>query len=389
MVKKSAEDSAHKPESDAMLNAKRLAKEHKREKRTAADAKEEFLRALVAVRYPLNKDGLWTEDVTNSELVNQLELDNPMQLKRLINKARESGYVKLSFGNIPPSQKNDPLRDMLVLASVPSEPDYKQLLPKIGQLAAREFDRIYTEEHPKRFAIGAGASMRQFVNHMEKRSRSLVITPTNLAIRTPVAEVYDSSYLAAVVHWNCPELSTAYTCSLPPFPEDPGNPKAAQKDAAEMHMDLMKRNKTVRDVFKQSMSPDVAFLGAVHFHENSQTLDRVYKKVGLTYDKIAEFGAIGDMNFCLFDSEGNDLTPAIAEKHLGIKTPSEHPCHPFIAGLSLAHFKGLVQAGKKVILVCGGDHKVPVMKALIKGKVINGIITDDGSLARLRAELSE
>lgn len=291
------------------------------------------------------------------------------------------------------SEKLRELYGLVELIVVPSNADERpsqdQQFSNLGKAAARLFEHILARRtRYLTIGIGGGQTMHELVAHLPRLKDPFTIVATNFATRAPVDKTYDSSYLAMQVHWQSIACK-ANICSLPPLPDDDS------KSAVRMHQSTFVSNGAVRQIFEESKQPDVVFVGVGDFNRTSLVIERVYRHLGLDADSLNEFRPLGDINLCIFDKEGNDLTSLITRKRLGIKAgtlfPDDPLCHPFLVGLSMDCFRALVHdKSKKVIVVAGGAEKAEAIHALLNAKVkcMNGLVTDENTLERL-LELSE
>lgn len=284
------------------------------------------------------------------------------------------------------------LHQLVELEVAPSggidSPDHYRVSSILGKTAAALFARLLDERIDyMTFALGGGQTMHELVSNLPVLRAPFTITATNFATRSPIDKTYDSSYLAMQVHSRATSCR-ANICSLPPIPDDDS------KHAVRMHQSIFSTNGSVRRIFQESKAPDVTFVGVGDFNHTSLVIERVYKHLGFDAQSLAEFGPVGDLNLCIFDREGNDLTSAIAKSRLSIRQgtlfPQEPHCHPFLVGLNLRCFQELTSAGKKVIVVAGGAEKAKAIHALLssRSRCINGLVTDETTLDKL-LELSE
>jgi DNA-binding transcriptional regulator LsrR (DeoR family) len=80
--------------------------------------------------------------------------------------------------------------------------------------------------------------------------------------------------------------------------------------------------------------------------------------------QLHQLGAVGDIEFRFFDAEGH---------------PVEHEINDRIIGLDLCQLKRI----PRVIGAAGGDHKFEAIKAVLRGKLLNVLVTDDQTARRL------
>jgi len=270
-------------------------------------------------------------------------------------------------------------------------------MPTIGREAARYFHELLGNQgSSKRIAIGGGRTLRDMTIALECGYSSAIIAATNYATRIPDDEIFDSSYLAMKVHWLF-EGSRAEVVSIPPLPgggladTECGEEEEARNrhEAASWHNDLYRRNKDIEALFKKSTESDVVFLGAGEFGKDSPSLKRVYQHLGVTYEMLKDLKPppAGDINLSFFDDNGDDITRKILAKVIPDDRPGWDPvtksffgadgdCHPFLIGMSIACLQQMVRDEKTVVLVAGGDGKGEAIRAALKTKAFNALMTD-------------
>ena len=245
---------------------------------------------------------------------------------------------------------------------------------------------------------GGGQTMHEMMPWIQlNRSKEMTVVATNYVTRTPKGKVYDSSYLAMQLHWLY-SVSKARIIGIPPLPTK------SPADAAAWHGDLFNRNQGIQKVFKYSLNADIVFLGAGNYDKKSPTMTKLYRHVGIDGAEVAarDNPPVGDINFCLFDGAGSDITLQVLNEHAKGFNLLEHDkfkakssffdhveaySHPFLAAFNIACLQRFVRADKTVVVVAGGKDgdKAPALRALMKARVINGLVTDPVTLARLVA----
>lgn len=257
----------------------------------------------------------------------------------------------------------------------------------LGKIGAALFHKMLSghDGAPPVIAIGGGQTIHDMMWWLNPPSKSATIIPTNYATRLSDREmVYDSSYLATHVHWLC-NKSAAKIVSFPPLPT------YNHAAAAEWHSMIYKANQDLAKVFESELDPDITFLGVGKFDSRAVSISRVYKHLGIDYLSLSDMPTppVGDINYCFFDQNGNDIGPTILSNRLrqldsglleklreGSFFDNEY-CHPFLVGFNIKALKRLVRMGKDVIVIAGGDGaKSPAVFPLLKHEIINGLVTD-------------
>lgn len=261
----------------------------------------------------------------------------------------------------------------------------------IGNAAGTLFNRLVDSAsgEPK-VGIGGGRTLRDMAPWISL-AKPFLISPINYTTRVPEEKVYDSSYLAMHIHWLC-QASKAKIISIPPLPRE------NIAEAARWHSNLFHKNPDLKQLFEETSDPDIVFVGAGRFLEDSPTMTRVYQHLGIGYDKLSKMmnPPVGDINLCFFDKGGNDITGLVMAEGLRGRVPESEfegetffknhdYCHPFLVGMNIKRLKELVAAKKTVVLVAGGDGgaKEEVIRVCIKKGIVNALVTDAPTMERL------
>lgn len=89
-----------------------------------------------------------------------------------------------------------------------------------------------------------------------------------------------------------------------------------------------------------------------------------------TVDELAALGAVGDIGLRFYDAEGQAVSHEIDER---------------ITGLTLGQLVDILC----VIGVAGGQEKLEVIRAALRGRLIDVLVTDVGNARRLLAAAGE
>lgn len=262
----------------------------------------------------------------------------------------------------------------------------------LAQRAARTFAKTVGKEEKAvpTVGIGGGQTLRLMALYLDlEEFRPFTSTPLNFVMRVPEEKIFDSDALAKSVYRNAGRGSSP-GFSIPPTPTD--KPLAA----AKWHHKLFTENPEIRRAFRACIDPDVVFVGAGNFYEDSQAINKLTAHLGMDYKFLSSLHPrpVGDMNFCFFDKDGNDITSTALQKLTGkngqaVSTyfPDEPSCHPFFLGLNMEHMKKMVSDNKTVVVVAGCDEgsKARCLHALLKSKTMNGLVTDSKTMDALLA----
>lgn len=269
----------------------------------------------------------------------------------------------------------------------------EKLIAELGAESAKLCRNMldHTEDFVRKVAIGGGGTMHSFVAHLGQIGDGVDrIIATNFVTRTPVNEVFDSAFLAMLVHFKS-KIGSADIVCLPPLPE---YAKKHLAYSASLHRSIFENNPLIRQAFNNSKDPDIVFVGAGGFHEGSKVIKRVWARFGVSYEEMEKHAKrpVGDINLSFYDHDGNDLTVELARKYIKAKDYrpiDEGFCHPFLVAFNVNWFKHLVENGKRVILVAGHHKKTTAILPLLQAGVVNGLVTDEGVLDHLLERITK
>jgi DNA-binding transcriptional regulator LsrR (DeoR family) len=130
--------------------------------------------------------------------------------------------------------------------------------------------------------------------------------------------------------------------------------------------DALAKDPQVADTLQLAAKADIATVG-IGLLETGSTL--LSTKNALSEQEVAELqvkGAIGDIALQFFDKDGNKVRGAVDER---------------IVGIDLDQIRKI----PRVIAVAGGQEKLTVIHAALRGKLVNVLITDDAVAEQLTA----
>jgi DNA-binding transcriptional regulator LsrR (DeoR family) len=133
--------------------------------------------------------------------------------------------------------------------------------------------------------------------------------------------------------------------------------------------DALMQERHIADVLKMAASADIALVGiGCPAPDSVIHTNKVFTEGEI--DRLLAKGAVGDIGLRFFDQEGNAVSDEINHR---------------ILGLELEQLKRI----RRVIGVSGGSEKVPVLRAALRGKLINVLVTDDRTARALLQDEDE
>jgi DNA-binding transcriptional regulator LsrR (DeoR family) len=117
------------------------------------------------------------------------------------------------------------------------------------------------------------------------------------------------------------------------------------------------KEESIREVFEQIESCDVVFLSIGEVSKYSSSLKTTLIDES-DYEEILELGGVGNISLRYFDENGNILDCDLNKSVMGIEPET---------------FKKIPE----VVCMAGGTEKERSLKAALKGRYINTLITDE------------
>jgi deoxyribonucleoside regulator len=285
------------------------------------------------------------------------------QVARLLEEAREQGFVRIEFR--PPTlydlgerlkARFDWLQDVVVVSYAD---DLAFLRRMLGKAAAQYFEAATPEGAT--VAIGGGDTMYEMVMALPREERNVFIIPAAIIDSGPVLTHIDPTVLLTILWVRSGRRpgQARFATGLPL------NKPISRQKVKEEYEEFCKR-KAVQEVMAEMKRVDFLFtsLGCLKTDADYEKLaPRPHKymleNLRMTEATLAREGAIGDINYSFFD-EGGGTTP---------------DWNVFPA-LGVDQVKEMVKANKRVV-VATGKYKLPSLKAALKGKLFNVLITDE------------
>jgi deoxyribonucleoside regulator len=285
------------------------------------------------------------------------------QVIRLLEEAREKGFVRIEFN--PPKlyrlgeelkRRYDWLQDAYVISYAD---DLVFLRRMLGKAAAQYFEDAVTDSAT--VAIGGGDTMYEMVMALPQEERNVFLVPTAIIDSGPVLTHIDPTVLLTIL-WVRSGRKPGHAHFATGLPLN--KPLSRQK-LKEEYEDFSRR-RAVQEVLAEMKRVDFMFasLGCLKPDPAYEKLSsRPHKylldNLKLTEAALVREGAVGDVNYSFFNEEGG--------------TSPEWNIFP---SLGVDQLREMVKAKKKVV-VAVGSYKLPALKAALKGRLFNTLITDE------------
>jgi len=315
----------------------------------------------------------------------------------LLNEAERNGVVRIQIYETAKSNLEQRIRtkhphlERAMIVSGPqirTEEQCDDMFHRFGALAADYFEELF-ESHPrdKPFHVGVtgGERLLEFANAVPVRFRENVhVHVVALVGRGRLGESasHVEPNVAASILWShcgsfpghCEyETVEPYRIDKSPGPE--------AREAATLELMRLKKLPSIKAVIQDMDRLDAVFAGFGFLDgtgtsqaiKNRITMGSLLKSV-VTREQLAREGAVGDFCYCPFDADG-DCPP---DKDWQFFMTAGH----YSKYRGIGFYKRMVETGKKVVGF-GGPHLLPVIRAALKGKIVNVLILDEYTAQQL------
>lgn len=313
----------------------------------------------------------YVDKFTKTKIANQLQTSST-QVSRLLKEVEHERLVE--FRLRPPRlntlQENlikrfECLREAVVVAT---SGDMKYQLNNLGTAAATYFDEIIQPN--QKIGISGGNTVYEMIRALPEKSRQIKLYPTALIGRGPfIPEHIDPMVLLSLLWEKSGRLpNSAYYVTIPPF-EKGSTPKSIR-----LENEKLKRHSKVKQVWKAMQEVEIIFASVGPVTPSPEegasggTLLRLLSDLSITDSWLRAEGVVGDISYSLFDQEGKSRVPR----------------WEFFITLNIEHFRVMSEdyPDRRVVMI-GGSNKLEQLKAVLRGKLCNVLITDDSAAEAL------
>ena len=224
---------------------------------------------------------------------------------------------------------------------VPTDPDAPQSLVGVGQVAASEIERTLKSDEPKIIALGTGRALRAAIEQLpamdcpQHRIVSLLGNMMSDGAATPYNVVVRMADKVNARHYPMP---------LPVF----------VRSAEEKR--LLQQQEAVQNILKLCQQADITFVGIGNIGDTAPLMVDGF----INSDEmraLLKAGAIGEITSWVFDRHGV-LIKGLTNKNVASAELKAAPQKPRIA-------------------IAVGQGKIDAILAALRGKLVNGLITDE------------
>lgn len=233
---------------------------------------------------------------------------------------------------------------------VPTDPDGDGGTVGIGEAGAAEMARWLRGEQPVVMAVGTGRTLKAAIDHLPP-----ITCPQHciVSLTGNVGPDGSASYYNVIFSMAETVVARHFPMPLPVFVTSPDERR------------LMHGQALIRSTLALAANADVAFVGIGEMDDRAPLfVDRFLSRDELAAEQQA--GAVGEICGWIFDRDGGLLRGGANERTASASIP------------------GCDRAS--VIALAKGRRKLPAITAALRGRLINGIITDEATAEALLAD---
>ena len=237
--------------------------------------------------------------------------------------------------------------DLCSCEVAPSDPGAPAALTGVAQLAASEIERVLKSDHPKIIALGTGRALRACVEQLPKmdcpqhRIVSLLGNMMSDGAATPYNVVVRMADRVKARHYPMP---------LPVF--------ARSMEEKQ----LLQQQEAVHNILELARQADVTYVGIGNIGDNAPLLIDGF----VSHEEmraLLKAGGVGEITSWIFDRDGKLIDGLTNDR---------------VASAILQ-----VSPSKPVIAIAVGILKTEAILAAMRGKLVNGLITDEATAEHL------
>jgi lsr operon transcriptional repressor len=308
------------------------------------DTEERFL-ARVAWAY-------YVEGLTQEKVAEKLSATR-LRVNKSLSEARRRGLVRITFNTAFAAcvELEEALRERFGLqqayvAPGPSDPGDVQML--VGAALGNVLSEVLADPRVKSFGMSWGGTLNiatQFVMALKRPDLEVISVMGGLTRGSDLNSFEITTRLAKIVG----ARHSYFTAPLYAG-------SVASRDTI-MQLDVF------REIVEKIRAVDAMAMAAGDLSVRS-LLARDGLPSDTTIEQLIEAGGVGDVLGTVIDAGGR---------------PVDHPINERVIGIGLGDLARI----PNVILAAGGDHKVPVLRAVLSLGLINTLVTDETTAAAL------
>jgi DNA-binding transcriptional regulator LsrR (DeoR family) len=295
---------------------------------------------------------------------------SPTQVGLLLKEAQSRGIVEITVSLPKLFLMQESLKTRYQLQDavvIPSESDYNILRLNLSVASAEYFESHVISG--KKVAVGGGYLTFKMVDLLETKDRDIDVFPTALIGRGTVLHHIDPSIVATML-WakSGHRLGKLHIFSITP-------PKSGA-DLAEIkdyYSKIIGERKGLRTICDGLGNVDFVFasIGAMNLEDHYLKAVRkkapaLLEELGLAPEELKRQGAIGDIVYSFVDDTGKS-----------------RPDWQIFPGIDMKTLRKIAADKSKKVVISVGSYKLPILRAILKGRLASVLITDAGAAQQL------
>ena len=296
----------------------------------------------------------YENNLNQDEIVSRLHISRST-ISRLLAQARQEGIVKIVV--VPPIGTYAALEATLeekysisevIVTDVPTPESPQMIARGLGSAAATYLLRVINETDV--VGVSWGYTIRGMVAALEPKNFPQVrIVQMTGGIGKPESESHATEL--------CHQMARTLSCKLALLPA-PG--VVQNKETRAVYL----MDEHVRTAISLLPNITLAFvgIGSINSYSISMRDETILTRADL--DEVVAKGAVGDIALRFIDAEGQPVQSGLSER---------------IIGIDLDHIREI----PRVVGVAGGRDKIQPIRAALRGKLLNILITDQSTAEAL------
>ena len=305
-----------------------------------------------------------SQELSQADVASRLGI-NPTKVSRLLRQAMTEGIVKVAIDPPRLQRLELELMDAYGLKDAVVVPSGEgRAYDAVGKAGAEYFGRVVQDNMS--IGLAPGFSIQRMIEYLEllafKGHRLFPLA----AESTPLLRHFYPTQLAALMMTKYRDQSqvSAYTYRIPNRPD-----KAEELSKYGSFLKSLTRGTAFTGLLDQSRSADLILTGVGAVANPDPALAAFFEAYDLTPAKCLDLGAVGMMNYHLFDREGRILTAR--------DYPELSAMESSMVRIDLDDFtKAAKSFGRLVIALAGASYKIEPVKAALRGRFFNVLVTD-------------
>lgn len=298
----------------------------------------------------------YEENLNQDEIVSRLHISRST-ISRLLAQARQEGIIKIVV--VPPTGTYAALESSLeekygieevIISEVAVSTSPQVIARGLGTAAASYLHRVIHENDV--VGVSWGYTLRGMVSALEPKDFPNVrIVQMTGGIGKPESEAHATDL--------CHQMARTLSCKLALLPA-PGVVQNRQT------RDVYLMDEHVRTAINLLPSITLAFvgIGSLNSYSISMRDETILTRADL--DEVIANGAVGDIALRFIDTNGQPVQAELNER---------------IIGIDIEHLRQI----PRVVGVAGGENKIEPIRAALRGKLLNVLITDQATAEALAA----